>query len=50
MLMIFYLIINVSGLGIGPTLIGGINDAMMPSMGSGALRYAMLAVIPAAVL
>lgn len=47
---IFYLILNVIGLGIGPTLIGGISDALAPSLGAGSLRYAMLIVIPAAAL
>ena len=45
---IFYLLINVIGLGIGPTLIGGISDALAPELGSGSLRSAMLIVIPAA--
>ena len=45
---IFYLLINVIGLGIGPTLIGGISDALAPELGGGSLRSAMLIVIPAA--
>lgn len=47
---VFYLIINVIGLGIGPTLIGGISDALTPSQGNSALGTAMLIVIPAAAM
>jgi len=44
----FYLIINVIGLGVGPTLIGAISDYLTPTFGNEALRYALLIVIPAA--
>jgi predicted MFS family arabinose efflux permease len=47
---LFYLIINVIGLGIGPTLIGGISDALTPSYGAEALKHAMVIVIPAAAI
>jgi MFS family permease len=47
---IFYLILNVVGLGIGPTLIGAISDSLTPELGSGALRVALLIVIPVAAL
>ena len=45
---IFYLLINVIGLGIGPTLIGGISDTLAPELGYSSLQAAMLVVIPAA--
>jgi MFS family permease len=47
---IFYLTLNVVGLGIGPTLIGAISDSLTPELGSGALRVALLIVIPVAAL
>jgi len=47
---LFYLILNVIGLGVGPTLIGGISDALAASYGASALQYAMLIVIPLASL
>lgn len=36
------LVINLIGLGLGPTLIGVISDALKPSFGEESLRYAML--------
>lgn len=46
------LVINLIGLGAGPTLVGVISDALRPSFGEDSLRYAMLifaAVTPWAV-
>lgn len=45
---LFFLIINVIGLGFGPFLIGALSDYLTPSLGDDGLRYAMLIVIPAA--
>jgi len=47
---IFYLIINIIGLGIGPTLIGAISDYYAATLGDGSLRVALLIVIPIAAL
>jgi len=47
---LFFLIINIVGLGIGPTLIGAVSDAMSVSYGVASLRYAILIVVPAACL
>ncbi len=46
---IFYLMINIIGLGIGPTLIGILSDALTPTLGATALREAMLYVIAPAI-
>ena len=35
--------INLAGLGVGPLMIGMINDALGPSIGAGAIRYSMMA-------
>ena len=35
------LVINLVGLGLGPTLIGVISDVLRPSFGEESLRYAM---------
>ena len=47
---VFYLIINVIGLGVGPTLIGVISDHYAATLGDGSLRMALLIVIPVAAL
>ena len=44
---LFFLILNIIGLGCGPTLVGMISDYLTPAYGSAeALRYALLYVIP----
>lgn len=44
------LILNAVGLGLGPLIIGFLSDYLAASMGSESLRYAMLYVIPAAMI
>jgi predicted MFS family arabinose efflux permease len=46
---ILFLILNIIGLGLGPSSVGIISDFLQPSLGVESLRYAMLSVIPAAV-
>ena len=43
---LFFLCINIIGLGLGPTAIGAVSDFISPSYGSESVRYAMLAVTP----
>jgi len=43
---LFFLILNIIGLGLGPTAIGAVSDYLNPSYGVESLRYAMLAVVP----
>lgn len=45
---LFFLVLNIVGLGLGPTVVGAVSDALTPSYGNDALRYAMLIVIPIA--
>jgi hypothetical protein len=45
---LFYLVINIIGLGLGPTIIGAISDYLAPALGSESLRQALLYVLPAA--
>ena len=33
---------NLIGLGLGPVVVGVLNDALQPSMGDGAIRYTLL--------
>lgn len=40
------LIINLSGLGLGPLLVGQLSDVLAPAAGAESLRYAMIAVTP----
>lgn len=47
---IFYLVMNVIGLGIGPTLIGATSDVLATTQGSESLRWALIAIIPTALL
>ncbi|WP_317928479.1 MFS transporter [Halioxenophilus sp. WMMB6] len=47
---LFYLVINIIGLGLGPTIIGVISDALTPAFGNESLRWAMLCVLPAAAI
>jgi MFS family permease len=44
---ILYFIINIIGLGLGPTLVGIISDSLSATMGTDSLRYAMLIIVPA---
>lgn len=43
---IFFLILNIIGLGLGPLSIGVLSDFLEPSLGVESLRYAMLIIIP----
>lgn len=43
---LFFLVLNIIGLGLGPTFIGAVSDYLNPSYGDESLRYAMLAVLP----
>ncbi|AQA19231.1 MFS transporter [Halioglobus japonicus] len=44
---LYFLVINIIGLGLGPTLIGALSDYLAPELGSESLRHAMLYIIPA---
>jgi len=37
-------ILNIAGLGIGPSVVGFLNDALAPQFGAAAVRYSLLAV------
>ena len=39
------LLVNLVGLGVGPVLIGGLNDALFDRLGSEAIRYTMLVAV-----
>jgi MFS family permease len=41
---ILFLVLNLIGLGCGPLVVGLISDALTPSLGSDALRYAIAGV------
>ncbi|REL33895.1 spinster family MFS transporter [Thalassotalea euphylliae] len=43
---IFFLIINIIGLGLGPSSIGLLSDFLAPTYGADSLRYAMLYILP----
>ncbi len=43
---IFFLILNIIGLGLGPLSIGLVSDALEPSLGVESLRYALVTVVP----
>ena len=45
---LFYLVINIIGLGLGPTIIGAISDHLAPELGNESLRQALLYVLPVA--
>ena len=45
---LFFLVLNIIGLGCGPTVVGAVSDALNSSFGDESLRYAMLIVIPTA--
>ena len=36
------LLVNLVGLGLGPVVIGGLNDLLRDDLGDGAIRYTML--------
>ncbi|QFU75602.1 MFS transporter [Halioglobus maricola] len=44
---LYFLVINIIGLGMGPTLIGALSDYLAPELGAESLRTAMLYVVPA---
>jgi predicted MFS family arabinose efflux permease len=46
---VLFLILNIIGLGLGPSSVGLLSDYYEPSMGVESLRYAMLSTIPLAV-
>ena len=39
---VLFFIVNLIGLGLGPTLVGAISDALIPSFGTDSLRYAIV--------
>lgn len=43
---IFFFVLNIIGLGLGPLAVGLVSDLLAPSMASESIRYAMLYVIP----
>ncbi|MEM7360202.1 MAG: MFS transporter [Pseudomonadota bacterium] len=45
---LFFLILNIIGLGMGPTIIGATSDLLADSQGVQSLRYAMLIIVPTA--
>ena len=45
---LFFLVLNIIGLGCGPTIIGAVSDFLAPQYGVDSLRYSMLTVIPIA--
>jgi len=47
---IFYLVINIVGLGCGPWSVGLLSDYLEPTMGADSLGQAMLLLVPVAFL
>ena len=47
---VFFFIINILGLGLGPTSIGFLSDYLEPSYGVDSIRYSMIILIPLAAL
>ena len=45
---LFFLILNIIGLGLGPTVIGAASDFINPSYGDESVRYALLVILPIA--
>ncbi len=45
---ILFFVLNLIGLGLGPTFVGFLSDALEPTLGQESLRYAMLYVLPIA--
>ena len=39
------LVINLVGLGLGPTLVGWLSDLLKPGFGEGSLRYALIIIV-----
>lgn len=42
---VLFFIVNLVGLGLGPTVVGFISDSLNPSFGNDALRYALVATV-----
>ena len=47
---IFFLILNIIGLGLGPFSVGILSDLLEPSLGVESLRYAMVIIVPTVTL
>jgi hypothetical protein len=47
---VFFLVINLVGLGFGPVVVGMISDQLKPSMGVESLRWAMSIIIPTSIV
>ena len=47
---ILFLVLNIIGLGLGPFAVGYLSDFLSPSLGSESLRYAMVALLPTAMI
>jgi len=45
---LFFLVLNLIGLGCGPTIVGAVSDWLRPEYGEESVRYAVLYVVPAA--
>lgn len=43
---LFFLVLNIIGLGCGPTIVGAVSDYLRPEYGNESLRYAVLYVVP----
>lgn len=43
---IYFFVLNLIGLGLGPLLVGVLSDALHPGYGVESLRYALLIVVP----
>jgi len=44
---LFFLVLNLIGLGCGPTIVGAVSDWLRPEYGEESVRYAVLYVVPA---
>ena len=47
---ILFLVLNIIGLGLGPFAVGYLSDFLSPSLGTESLRYAMVALLPTAMI
>jgi len=47
---VFFLVINLVGLGFGPLVVGMISDSLTPSLGVESLRWALAIIIPVSVV
>lgn len=45
---LFFLVLNLIGLGLGPVSVGALSDYLLPTYGQESLKYAMIIVIPIA--